>query len=328
MRVGPVAFLLLVPGVWALVRGVMLWPGPALPPERRIAYASGIERTPEPARRGSPDFEKRDQASSEVRLRYTRDLTPFAETETVRSDAMRPIGGGRTSEVGRPDSARLASPMLSNSIARRGDRFDLSAWMLVRGDVAPGLAAAGQLGGNQAGVRARYRLRDGLHLAARLSGPLQARLGKEAAIAVDIRPVAPLPVTFSVERRIGLDRGGRDAFALGLLGGFEHALSPTLRFDTYGQAGLVGLKRRDGYVDGAARIERQLLARERVRIGIGAGVWGGAQPGVARLDIGPQLVVRVPVATGGVRIGAEWRQRVAGDARPASGPALSLGADF
>jgi hypothetical protein len=34
------------------------------------------------------------------------------------------------------------------------------------------------------------------------------------------------------------------------------------------------------------------------------------------------------VAHGGLRLGAEWRQRVAGKAKPGSGPALSLGADF
>jgi hypothetical protein len=29
-----------------------------------------------------------------------------------------------------------------------------------------------------------------------------------------------------------------------------------------------------------------------------------------------------------VRLGLEWRQRIAGEARPASGPAISAGLDF
>jgi hypothetical protein len=194
----------------------------------------------------------------------------------------------------------------------------------VRGEVSPGLATAGQLGGSQAGLRARYALSPRVHLAARLSGPLQSRLGKEAAVALDVRPIAAVPVTMTIERRIGLDRGGRDAFAVGAFGGFDRTLTPGLRLDGSGQAGGVGLKRRDAYVDGALRVERTLMAPGRLRLGVGAGVWGGAQPSASRVDVGPQLVARV----GGVRVGAEWRQRVAGNARPDSGPVLSLGADF
>lgn len=192
--------------------------------------------------------------------------------------------------------------------------------MLVRGDTSPGLATAGQLGGSQAGVRARMRLMPGLHLAGRLSGPLRSRTGMEAAIGLDVRPVDSVPVTLMVERRIGLDRGGRDAFVIGAFGGFDRTVAPGLRLDGYAQAGLVGLGRRDGYVDGALRVEQSVTNA----IGIGAGVWGGAQPDAARLDIGPQLVVH----TSRFRIGAEWRQRVGGNARPGSGPVLSLGADF
>jgi hypothetical protein len=147
-------------------------------------------------------------------------------------------------------------------------------------------------------------------------------------VALDFRPLRHVPLTVTIERRIGLDRGGRDAFGMGVLGGFDRVVAPKLRIDAYGQTGLVGLKRRDAYVDGALRAERELLGATRVRLGIGAGAWGGAQPGVARLDLGPQLVAHVPVAAGGLRVGAEWRQRVAGDARPGSGPVLSLGADF
>ncbi|MBS0285465.1 MAG: hypothetical protein JSS15_13700, partial [Proteobacteria bacterium] len=57
------------------------------------------------------------------------------------------------------------------------------------------------------------------------------------------------------------------------------------------------------------------------------GAWGGAQRGAARLDVGPAAGVAVPAAMP-LRISLEWRQRIAGDARPGSGPALSIGADF
>lgn len=189
-----------------------------------------------------------------------------------------------------------------------------------------GLAAGGQLGGSQAGVRLRYDLGAGVALAARISG---ARLGKEASVALDWRPLASIPVTFTLERRVRLDRGGRNAFGAGVFGGFDTALTRTgITMDGYAQAGLVGLRRRNGYMDGALRIEQRIADRGRSRIGIGAGIWGGAQPGVARLDIGPQLVAHVPIGPAQFRIGAEWRERIAGQAGPGSGPALSVGTDF
>jgi hypothetical protein len=63
-------------------------------------------------------------------------------------------------------------------------------------------------------------------------------------------------------------------------------------------------------------------------VGIGAGAWGGAQPGASRLDAGPTLSWRLPAARAHLRIEAGWRFRLAGEAAPGSGPALTLLADF
>ena len=55
---------------------------------------------------------------------------------------------------------------------------------------------------------------------------------------------------------------------------------------------------------------------------------GGAQRGAARVDIGPSAGLVVPVGASAVRVTLDWRQRIAGDAAPGSGPALSIGSDF
>jgi hypothetical protein len=86
---------------------------------------------------------------------------------------------------------------------------------------------------------------------------------------------------------------------------------------------VVGLKERDLFTDGSVRASTPIGPFE-----VGAGAWGGAQPGVARLDVGPQASVRIPIGRTGVRASAEWRFRVAGDAEPGSGPALTLATDF
>jgi len=86
---------------------------------------------------------------------------------------------------------------------------------------------------------------------------------------------------------------------------------------------MVGLRSRDLFVDGAARLSRRIGAVE-----VGGGAWGAAQPGASRLDAGPSLSWRLPVRDANLRLQADWRFRIAGDAAPRSGPALTLAADF
>ncbi|HET6535129.1 MAG TPA: hypothetical protein VFG41_03010, partial [Sphingomicrobium sp.] len=57
----------------------------------------------------------------------------------------------------------------------------------------------------------------------------------------------------------------------------------------------------------------------------GFGVWGGAQPGLYRVDAGPRISMRVRK---NIRVDFDWRQRLAGNAAPGSGPAITLAADF
>ena len=83
------------------------------------------------------------------------------------------------------------------------------------------------------------------------------------------------------------------------------------------------MRSRDLFVDGAARVGARIGG-----VDVGGGVWGAAQPGLARLDIGPQASVRLPLAGTGIRLSADWRFRIAGDAAPASGPTLTVGTDF
>jgi hypothetical protein len=61
------------------------------------------------------------------------------------------------------------------------------------------------------------------------------------------------------------------------------------------------------------------------RFSAGFGVWGGAQPGLYRVDAGPRLTMRVRK---NVKLHVDWRQKLAGNARPGSGPALTLAGDF
>lgn len=84
---------------------------------------------------------------------------------------------------------------------------------------------------------------------------------------------------------------------------------------------MVGLKSRDLFVDGALAITRPVYKN----ISAGFGVWGGAQPGLYRVDAGPRISMQVRK---NVRVHFDYRQRLAGNAQPGSGPAITLAADF
>ena len=207
------------------------------------------------------------------------------------------------------------------------NRFSGSAWALMRSDSAPSLASGGQLGGSQIGMRLFYTPGpEALAMTARISAPLSQPLGREAAVGIALRG---RNVGIIAEQRIALDKGGRDAPAVFAYGGvYDVRLPAGMKLDGYAQAGVVGLKSPAAFVDGAVRVERTVLHTENASLGIGAGAWGGAQPGVSRIDVGPQFVARIAVAETSLRVSAEWRQRVAGNAAPASGPSVTVGFDF
>ena len=204
-------------------------------------------------------------------------------------------------------------------------RWSGSAWLFVRDQGDAALAPGGELGGSQAGARLSYRLfgrRAPLALSGRVYLPLERPEGAEAAVGIDWRPLPRVPINILAERREAIGREGRSDFALTFYGGGERRLG-RVRVEAWGQAGAVGLEDPDLFADG--------LVRATTRIGpvdVGGGLWGGAQPGAARLDAGPHLSTRLRARGVNLRLMGEWRFRVAGDAAPDSGPAVTVASDF
>jgi len=226
------------------------------------------------------------------------------------------------------DAARYdAAQPVATALPTR-PRWSGSAWAFVRGAGDAGGVATPQLGGSQIGARVAYRLdaRGRVAAVARVAAATGVRQ-QEAAIGVEWQPTR-LPIRLVAEQRIGIAniRGGP---AIGLVGGVSALpLGAGLRVDGYAQGGVIARDRADGYVDGAASVGRTIASRGRSRLELGLGAWGAAQRGAARLDLGPSLVAVLPVEAHAIRIGVQWRERVAGNARPGSGAVLSIGADF
>jgi hypothetical protein len=205
--------------------------------------------------------------------------------------------------------------------------LSVSGWLLARGG-ASGTVSGGQLGASQAGVRAVYGIDPSrrLGLTARLAAPLEGR-GREAALGIEWRPTR-WPVRLIAEQRFVLD-GGRGGPTVGVIAGYGPAeIAPGARIETYGQAGAIVRDGVEGFVDAAARLTHGVAERGRLRLDAGVGAWVSAQRGAARGDLGPSLGVALPLGRRSVRLALDWRQRIAGTARPGSGPALSVGSDF
>ena len=223
-------------------------------------------------------------------------------------------------------------PPLDQSIPavdpRAFDRLQLSSWALLRSQQSGiagsrSLASAGQLGASQAGARLVYNLDRRLAVTARLSSEV-GRRGGEVAAGVRVHPLVSIPVWITAERRQAIGRygGGRDAFAMFLEGGiYQQPLPWQFSLDSYVQGGVVGLKSRDLFIDGGLWVTRPVYRN----FSAGFGVWGGGQPGLYRVDAGPRITMRVRK---NVKLHLDWRQRLAGNANPGSGPALTLAGDF
>ncbi len=100
------------------------------------------------------------------------------------------------------------------------------------------------------------------------------------------------------------------------------------RFEAYRQVGVVGARRRDGFADRAVVVDHRLGDDKLSLLRVGALAAGAVQPGAARVDVGWRVTLRLPTVDAGSRIVLDWRQRVAGAARPVSGLALTFTADF
>jgi hypothetical protein len=208
------------------------------------------------------------------------------------------------------------------------DRLQLTTWALLRGRQGEALgpsslASGGQLGGSQAGSRLAYNFTRQIAASLRFSSDI-GRRGGEVAGGMRLQPMQSLPIWITAERRqrLGQDGSGRNAFALFLEGGlYQRPMPWSFSLDAYLQGGVVGLRSRDRFVDGGLTLTRPVYRN----FSAGLGVWGGAQPGIYRLDAGPRVTMKV---RNNVRVHFDWRQRLAGNAQPGSGPALTLAGDF
>ncbi|PQM28085.1 hypothetical protein CVO77_06090 [Sphingopyxis lindanitolerans] len=357
-------FLALCLGGWVLLRAAMLW-SPALPPppagvrpswdipsrfilpvprnpaDARLSSAAPLRPEPIAARRAIPSLSANAPSIPNVaggdvfggdrhglRLALIARLLPAAAANGALRGSPPPWLAANPRAAA--DPGRGEPFWMQRSLAG----WSLGGWLYLRAGSADGakaIAAGGQLGGSQAGIRLAYGFGDDGRLRAYGRATMAARrpAQRELAFGAAFAPVPHLPVDVAIEQRVAIGSEGRTALAAMVTGGVGDIPLPAgFRLDAYAQAGIVGTRRRDGFADGAVIIDRRLGGDKRSPLRLGALAAGAVQPGAARIDIGPRLTVRLPAVGKGSRIALDWRQRIAGDARPASGVALTLATDF
>src|SRR5690606_18731219 len=125
---------------------------------------------------------------------------------------------------------------------------------------------------------------------AAVAGPQE----QELAVGLSVRPVRALPLRLAVEGRLGESGGSAHvrpaAYAVTEVPPI--AIASETRLEVYAQAGYVAGDFATAFVDGQARLERALMrSGGGAEVTAGAGVWGGAQEGSSRLDVGPSAAV-------------------------------------
>ncbi|WP_421837370.1 hypothetical protein [Novosphingobium sp.] len=257
-----------------------------------------------------------------------------------------PETGGEN--FGGPRVAYASAPHREAEQTRRAQgqprkrRWSADGWLLVRaGDQPPALAAgAAAYGGSQAGAVLRYAfapvsaLRPQAYL--RVSGALGNRVRQnEAALGLMVRPLRRLPVAVLGEWRLqaqsGQTRTRPVVMAVTELPPLRLPLG--IEAEAYVQGGWAGGRGATPFYDLSASFQRRVMhPLPGAQLSAGGGVWSGGQRGAARLDLGPRIELRTMVGPPsrriGVRVGVDWRFRVAGRAEPGSGPALTVAAGF
>lgn len=222
-------------------------------------------------------------------------------------------------------------------IPRTGKRWSMDGWLFLRPDATLAANSGSRFasyGASQAGAVLRYRLKPGsaARPAAYVRATTALAAGRESEIAAGLsaRLVPGVPIAAHAELRVTRGAATTEirpaAFAVTEISPIDLPLG--LRAETYVAAGYVGGDFATAFVDGQARVDRELIHFDLGSIRAGAGAWGGAQKGAARLDVGPSASLNVKLGAVPARVAVDYRLRAAGDAEPGSGVAVTLTTGF
>jgi hypothetical protein len=196
-----------------------------------------------------------------------------------------------------------------------------------------GSAANGQYGGSQAGALLSYRLFDrpapDISVYGRVSAALAPLSQGELALGARIRPLFNVPLAVHAEQRFDVGSGDVASTAIYATGGTgPDVVIERFVLETYAQAGYVLGRNQTYFFDGSATVQRPIADFGGQKLSVGAGLWTGGQRDIRRLDVGPRANLDLPLGAMVTRIAIDGRIRVAGNAQPGNGAALTVSTSF
>lgn len=239
-----------------------------------------------------------------------------------------------------PDPRRAQWQRQAKALKRR---WSGEAFTLVRNspiDPATGFATGPLLGASQSGAALGYTVnplaRRPLTATARINAATDAAGRTDprtAQAAFGLRYQALPTLAISAERLVSLGELARDDWLLRLSSGITRQTpigGQRIRLDAYGEINLLGSG--DALAAGQARALAPLFGKGNVSLAAGLGSWGSIQntsgSTIGRFDVGPSAAVRLGSGRLALELTADYRQRLAGEALPASGPTLTLSSSF
>lgn len=223
-------------------------------------------------------------------------------------------------------------------VERRRPISQVSAFVFLRpgsrAPTSPAIVAANPLlGGGQAGFSYRHRFSGDAPVQwgaiARIQSAIDPQSDARLSLGLYAHPLRRVPIFLGAEARVGFDHSAADDLLLHGYGGTSIRLgNRDGRVDIYGQAGAAIGAQTTAFADAQAQYSQPLvrLAGEDVRLGAALNV--GAQGSSWRVDAGPQIQWRLPLANPPLDLKLAWRERLAGNADPATGLAITLSSDF
>ena len=358
----PVLFLGMLLIGWLLIRAISWqspWPVMSQPTKSRtLAFSYEAERTsaPAPQARPLPLFDQTvppDAGPVPNPAPSSKQMPIFPIVRLTGRDPRAGLGTGeqmlgesllrqiKVAELPLPGSTvksidrKLAAGPPSDADWLKAWRID--AWLMLRGGGTPALAGGARPashGGSQTGAVFAYRLAQSSRhepaIYSRASTALVTEGETEAALGMRAKPVGGLPVTMHAELR-ATEFAGQVQLrpAAFVSAGIDDERMPLgLEASGYVQAGYVAGDFATAFADGRVDLTRGIKDNDFISLSAGAGAWGGAQRGAARVDIGPTLKLDLGIGDGRARVAADYRFRVAGNAEPSSGAAITLSAGF
>lgn len=209
--------------------------------------------------------------------------------------------------------------------------YGYSFWRNGRDSNNVASAAAAQYGGSQSGIIANYRLtgkhKAGLYALARMAVSSSRFSDPEIAAGLRWRPSQNIPISFSAEHRTR--QYAKDQYAIYASGGKDEIpLRLGFHASMFGQAGFIPSNKTGGFFDAQIHATRPIGKIHGVTFASGIGAWAGGQRRSDRVDIGPSVNSKFKLGGTDIQMSADWRHKIAGNAAPGSGPALTISTGF